>query len=229
VSLLQACLNGPRPRAHHDALPLRADELAVDGRRCVDAGADALHVHARDGDGRDTLDAEPVDRVLVAVRRLCPDVPISLTTGLWAAGGDPAHRLALIAGWGELPDQASVNLSEPGFDELCALLHERGVGVEAGVWSVEDAHALLRSGDGTRCVRVLVEAPLPAAAEIEALLAPTGAPQLHHAEGAATWPVLARALARGHDVRIGLEDTLVLPDGSRTAGNAELVRAARAL
>jgi len=227
--MLQACLNGSRPRAHHDAIPLRADEIAPDARRVVDAGAAELHVHPRDGDGADKLDPEPVSRVVVMVRGACPDTPLGLTTGLWAAGGDPARRLALVGGWWELPDYVSVNVSEPGFDELCALVDRRGIGVEAGVWSADDARALLASPFAARCRRVLVEAPLPAAAEIEALIAPLGLPQLHHAEDAATWPVIERALRRGHDVRVGLEDTLVLPDGRRAAGNAELVAAAVAL
>jgi uncharacterized protein (DUF849 family) len=37
------------------------------------------------------------------------------------------------------------------------------------------------------------------------------------------------AVCRGLDTRVGLEDTQHGPDGARTAGNADLVRAARAL
>lgn len=227
--MLQAALNGSRPRADHEALPLRADELALDARRVVAAGADELHVHARDGDGDDTLDPEPVGRAVFAIRRSCPDTPLGLTTALRAADGDPVLRLDLVAGWTELPDYASVNTGEPEFEELCILLREHGVGVEAGVASTDDARLLLASEIVPRCLRVLVEACLPAAAEIEELLRPSGLTQLHHGEGAATWPVLQRAVVRGHDIRVGLEDTLVLPDGRRAADNAELVRAAAAL
>jgi uncharacterized protein (DUF849 family) len=38
--------------------------------------------------------------------------------------------------------------------------------------------------------------------------------------------VIAAGAAAGVDVRIGLEDVLVLPDGRYAAGNAELVAAA---
>ena len=38
------------------------------------------------------------------------------------------------------------------------------------------------------------------------------------------WPY--SYLAHGYDVRIGLEDTLLMPDGSRAPGNADLVAAA---
>jgi uncharacterized protein (DUF849 family) len=224
--VLQAALNGRRPRSDHEALPLRADEIALDARRAVAAGADELHVHARDGDGADTLDPEPVGRVVVAVRRACPQVPLGMTTGLWAAGGDPVRRMDLVACWPELPDYVSVNAGEPEFEELCVLLRERSIGIEAGVTTVDEARALLASEVLPHCRRVLVEAPLPAAAEIEGLLEPSGLSQLHHAEGAATWPVLQRAVTRGRDIRVGLEDTLELPDGRRPAGNADLVRVA---
>lgn len=49
------------------------------------------------------------------------------------------------------------------------------------------------------------------------------------AEGVASWAVSERALARGHGIRTGLEDTTVLADGRRAADKAELVRAAGAL
>jgi beta-keto acid cleavage enzyme len=40
-------------------------------------------------------------------------------------------------------------------------------------------------------------------------------------------PVLEAALQHGYDTRIGLEDTLTLPDGSQAKDNAELVAFAR--
>ncbi len=45
----------------------------------------------------------------------------------------------------------------------------------------------------------------------------------------ATWDVLRASLADGQDIRIGLEDTTVLPDGSTATGNAALVAAAARL
>lgn len=51
---------------------------------------------------------------------------------------------------------------------------------------------------------------------------PLPPPLLHGTEDTA-WPMLDEAIARGYDVRIGLEDTLVLPDGRMAQDNAELV------
>jgi uncharacterized protein (DUF849 family) len=69
------------------------------------------------------------------------------------------------------------------------------------------------------------------AAAMEAALIDAGVDleQVHHGEGIASWAVNRRALARGHGIRTGLEDTPVLPDGRLAAGNGELVAAAAGL
>jgi uncharacterized protein (DUF849 family) len=194
-------------------------------------------VHPRAPDGRDTVEPDAAGATVRAIRAACPGVPLGLTTGLWTTDGDAERRHAGVEAWQELPDYASVNLAEPGSAELCALLARRGVGVEAGVWNVADARLLLERGLAP--LRVLVETsdggaddPVAAAAEIDELLVRGGvtAPQLHHGAGADAWTVLDAALARGRDVRMGLEDTTLMPDGSRARDNAELVaEAARRL
>ena len=80
------------------------------------------------------------------------------------------------------------------------------------------------------------EEPMPAAAvataaEAAAELARLGitARQVRHGYDLATWDVLRAAIADGQDIRVGLEDTTVLPDGSVAAGNADLVAAAARL
>ncbi len=174
---------------------------------------------------------------LRAVRAACPDVPISLSTseGIEA---DPGRRLELVAGWTELPDLVTANQGERGIVELCEHLIPRGVGIEAGLLTVEDARAFVAAGIAGRCVRVLLE-PLdgdPAtavahAAAMEQVLtdAGVGLEQVHHGDAVATWHVMKRAIDRGHGIRAGLEDTTVLRDGSHPAGNGELVRAGAAM
>jgi hypothetical protein len=85
-------------------------------------------------------------------------------------------------------------------------------------------------------VRLLIEpdepetsAALATVRAIEALLdaARIKAPRLLHGFDASTWPLLDEALRCGYDTRIGLEDTLTLPDGSPTRDNAQLVAIAR--
>ena len=233
--ITQACLNGARRPDEHPALPLTPAQLAADARASVDAGARSLHIHPRDAGGAESLDAADVAAALRAVRAAVPDVEISLSTGLWIAGGDPERRHALVAGWTELPDLVSLNLSEPGWETLAALLSELSIGVEAGLATTTDAEAL--AGGPLRPVRVLVEidddglGPEPsvaAAAAIDAVLDGAGVegPRLHHGYGPATWAVIGAAVPLGHDIRIGLEDVLELPGGEIAPGNAALVAAA---
>jgi uncharacterized protein (DUF849 family) len=233
--MLQACLNGRRSREDHPAVPISAAELGADARRAVAAGAQQLHVHPRAETGRDTVEPDAVAAAVRAIRASCPGVPLGLTTGLWTTDGDAELRHARVEGWRELPDYVSVNLGEPGSAELCALLSARGVGIEAGVWTRADAAILIDRGLAP--LRVLVETsdggapdPVAAAAEIDELLVAAGvsAPQLHHGAGADAWEMLDAALARGRDVRIGLEDTTVMPDGSTARDNAQLVAEAAA-
>jgi uncharacterized protein (DUF849 family) len=231
--LLQVALNG-RPAAEHPALPTRPDELARAARASVDAGAQVVHLHAYDASGIETLAPGPCAAAVRAVRAVCPGVPISLTTSA-AIEPDPIRRLELIASWTELPDLVTANQDEEGILNLCELLIERGVGIEAGLLSLGDAEAFVRSGIAGRCVRVLVEPldPDPEravahAAAIEGVVLGAGISleQIHHGDGLASWAVCARALSRDHGIRTGLEDTVVLPDGRPAADNAGLVRAA---
>lgn len=234
--LVKACLNGSRLPGEHPALPVRAEQVAEDAVAVVEAGAGALHVHAKDDRGVDTLDAAAVAAVLAAVRHRLPSTPVGVTTGAWTLP-DPAQRVATVRAWPALPDFASVNWHESGAPELAAALLERGVGVEAGLFTPAAVQAWLTWPRRAQCLRVLLEvADDPpegdAVAAARALVAALGAdaagvPVLLHGEGTSCWPVLREAVRLGLDIRVGLEDVLVLPDGSPAPGNAELVRAAR--
>jgi uncharacterized protein (DUF849 family) len=230
--LLQATLNGDFTKADHPAIPESAEELARDAQDCVAAGARAFHLHPRDADGREQLHADVVDSVVAAVKDAC-GVPVGVSTGAWIEP-DLRRRVELIRSW-RMPDYASVNLFEPGSIEVMQACLEAGVGVEAGLISVEDAEKLAASGLGSRLTRIMIEpVDVPAAdaaalvADIHSVLDRHGlaAPRLQHGDGEATWVLLTDAIQRGIDTRIGLEDTLYEPDGSRTTGNAALVRAA---
>ena len=235
--LVGAALNGARSRGEHPSVPRTPAELAADTSAVVSAGADVVHVHAFDESGSETLAAGPCAAALRAIRAAAPRVPVSLTTSA-AVEPDPQRRLALVTAWTDLPELVTANMGEPGIVELCEHLLGRGVGIEAGLLELGDVHAFVRSGLADRCVRVLVE-PLDAdpddavahAAAMEDVLAAARIrlEQMHHGDGIASWAVSRRALARGHGLRTGLEDTTVLPDGRPAADNAALVRAAGAM
>jgi uncharacterized protein (DUF849 family) len=233
--LIKACLNGSRARGDHPMLPLTPGELAREARGALDAGAGALHIHPYNADGRQSLEAGDVAAAIAAVSAARPGAPIGVTT-IALAEPDMARRLALVRSWSLLPDFASVNFSEPGAAELCVALLDIGVGVEPGLATAADTQLLIDSGLAGRCLRLLLEpeeqalgAALATVASIEALLdgAAIQTPRLLHGTDAAAWPLLDIALESGYDVRIGLEDTLCLPDGKQARDNAQLVVAAR--
>ncbi|GAA2793173.1 3-keto-5-aminohexanoate cleavage protein [Saccharopolyspora taberi] len=231
--MLQVCLNGARsPREHHH-LPVRPEHLASAAAASVAAGASDIHLHPKAPGGSDTLDAQVVAATLRAVRAAAPGVPVGVTTGAWTTP-DPQDRIRLIRSWTVLPDHASVNWHEPGAEDLAQALLDRGVAVEAGIHSgTGSEQQFLASPLRHHVLRVLAEVTdltkRGAATTAEALLRrldPAPAPVLLHGEGAGAWPVLALAARRDLDTRIGLEDTLLLPDGQIAADNAELVTAA---
>jgi uncharacterized protein (DUF849 family) len=233
-TFLQAALNGDRI---HPGAPRDPTTIAEAARSAVAAGAHSVHVHAFDDAGRETLDGAACGKAIRAIRALCPGIPISLTTSA-AIEPDPATRLRIVAAWQELPDLVTVNQGEPGIVELAGSLISRGVELEAGLLTTEDARAFVRSGLADRCRRVLIE-PLDAdpavalqhATAMEAIVLAAGITleQVHHGYGIACWAVNRRALDRGHGIRIGMEDVTLLPDGSPARDNADLVAAAAGL
>jgi len=243
VGRIKACLNGARSRHEHPAVPVTPAQLAADAAAAVAAGAEAIHLHPRGGDGGESLLASEVGAAVGAVRRACLGIPVGVSTGLWIAGGDVIARRAAVAEWrgltpGERPDFASVNLSEPGTAGLLAVLDAAGVTAEAGVWSVADARAAAALRPAAGWLRILVEvAGTPSAIalevasqilhELDAL--DVAAPRLLHSENEACWALVHRAGQLGLATRIGLEDTITGPAGEPVSGNAELTQMALAI
>jgi uncharacterized protein (DUF849 family) len=243
IERIKACLNGRRRRDEHPALPVTPADLAESGRAAVAAGAEALHLHARGADGAESVRAADVGAAVAAVRQACPGTPVGVSTGLWITGGDPAARHQAVAGWAALPgyarpDFASVNVHEPGLDDLIALLDTAEIAAEAGVWSAADVAVIAAAGRSARWLRIMIELSdiaasdaVPAADAILIRLDELGldTPLLLHGEQASCWPLVAHAGKLGLATRIGLEDTTAGPDGQPVSGNAELVQLALAM
>jgi len=200
---VQAALNGDR---EHPAVPRTPSQIAHDAGAAVRAGARSVHVHVFDDDGRQTFAAGPVAATVTAIREACPGLPISLST--FAQVEPDPHRLrAAVASWTVLPDLVTANQGEAGIVDLCRLLVDRGIGIEAGLLSRHDAEAFVKHGIARHCSRVMVE-PLDAdsdaavahAAAIEAVVVAAGIDlqHVHHSDGVASWAVIHRTLPLGH-------------------------------
>jgi uncharacterized protein (DUF849 family) len=231
--MLQVCPNGIRT----EGVPTSPDEIAAEVRAAADVGAEDAHLHPKDDAGADTLDAFHVAETVAAVRAATPSIQVGITTGAWTAP-DPVERAALVRSWTVLPDHASVNFHEDGAELVAEALFERGVAIEAGIFSgTGAAERFLAWPHAHHVLRILAEVtdpdPETATGTAKELLHDLGTrlsrPILLHGEDGGAWPVLRLAVRLNLDVRIGLEDTLDLPDGSPAADNAALVQTARAL
>ncbi|MER2091596.1 MAG: 3-keto-5-aminohexanoate cleavage protein [Saccharopolyspora rectivirgula] len=228
--MLQVCLNGARSPQEHYQLPVRPEELAKAAADAVAAGADEIHLHPKSVDGADTLDARVVAAVLTSVRAAAPNTPIGITTSTWTVP-DSAARMAAVRSWTVLPDYATVHWHEPGAEEVAQALLDRGIGVEAGILSGTDADQyFLDSPLRSRVHRVLAKVPdltargaVATARSLLQRLEGVEAPILLHGQSAGAWAVLVLASQLGMDARIGLEDTLLLPNSNIASDNAELV------
>lgn len=196
-----------------------------------------IHLHVRRPDGTESLAPADVAQTLTLVRTACPAIPIEISTSA-AIVPDVAERYQLISQWTIMPDYVSVNLHEEGALDLMELLIHKGIRIEAGIWQATAAEKLLSSHVANACLRILIEpqdAMLEAALmniqSIEALLdrAENQIPRLLHGLDTTAWDLVREAINRRYSTRVGLEDMLMLPDGTPAQNNTALIAAARQL
>jgi uncharacterized protein (DUF849 family) len=218
--VLQACLNGSRTAEEHPALPVSPERLAEDAADVAALGVTSVHIHPRDVIGALTLVGPEVATTLATVRAAVPGIEISVSTNV------PGNRTTWIASWAPLaagrPDIASVHVGQPGWRQLAQALHEVRVGVEL---VVEAPVELAELPPGIS--RITVTATRQTAERLLQLVEPLGLPILLHGRDDDAWPVFTYAARLEHQVRMGLEDTLRLPDGRQARNNAELIALAK--
>jgi uncharacterized protein (DUF849 family) len=227
--IIQGCVNGARPNDYHPKLPVTAEAVALDGASCISAGAAELHIHPRGPDGRESLMA--VDEAIRAVRIRCPGTLVGVSTGAWIEGDEQRTR-DCISAWRELPDYASVNLSEADAPDVIALLDRMGVGVEAGLATVADARRFVAIPNCHRVFRILIETGEQQVEQadkiadgIEQVLGKANVRRqtLLHGCDRTVWHFVERARQKRWSTRVGLEDGCHLANGDIASGNADLV------
>lgn len=226
-SIVKACLNGDRSRADHPAVPVTPVQLGQAAYDAAEAGAVAVHFHPRGPDERESLRWSDVEPAVAAVRERCPGLALGVSTRQ-EIEPDLDKRLTLLSEWTG-PDFASVNWHEEGAERVADLLVERGIGIEAGLFTPSAARKFV-TWQGP-VVRVLVEA-LPgispgadgvAAAQATLAVLPAGYDIVVHGENEWAWPVLEWARAQGYGLRAGFEDMLTGPRGESITDNGQLV------
>lgn len=251
--IVNACLTGMVPtKADNPSLPVTPDEIAADARRCVDAGAAIVHLHARDEQGLPTYRLDVYRDVVAAVKERCPDVVVCVSTSgrtfktfeersaVLDLDGELRPELAsLTLGSLNFPRQASVTDPEM-IARLAGRMLERGIVPELEVFDLGmlDYAAYLVDRGVLRepfYVNILLGSlgTVSATPFNLALLAqsvPAGATWSAAGIGRFQFRVNAMAITMGGHVRVGLEDNLYLDTEKRQlATNVALVERVIAL
>lgn len=233
--IIQACLNGARPKGFHQALPLTKEVMVSDALDCISAGAGELHIHPRGTDGKESLAC--VDELISDIRSACPGSLVGVSTGDWIEN-DVTLTRKRIEEWSCLPDYASVNLSEADAPTIFSLLETVGVGIEAGLATVQDAERFVTLPQRHKVFRVLFEleeqnlSQAQATLEgIQAVLEKAGVqrPILLHGFDETVWHFVREARDKRWSTRVGLEDGCLREDQSIATSNSELVAHAVAI
>ncbi len=245
--IITAALTGNVPtREMTPHVPLTSEEIAADVRRCAEAGASIVHIHARDTEGRPTLDAAVFQETARQIKRKAPEVIIQLSTGAragrdWEARANPVRLLPEMAsfttGSNNLPGIVYENA--PDFLLfLAGVFKETGVKPEIEVFEagmINNAVFLVKKNLLAMPLHFdfVLGAPgaMPGTVRNLVFLAdslPPGATWTVAGIGPAEIPLATASIAMGGHVRVGIEDNLRLPDGD-LATNAQLVQTAAAI
>ena len=237
---------GRKVKADHPAVPLTAAELATVAARCRDAGASMIHAHVRKPDGQHLLDADAYRDAIAAIRgAVGQDLVIQITSE--ALGQySPAQQRAVVRD--VRPEAVSLALrelvpdasEEAAFADLLGWMKAENVAPQIILYDVAEAVRLaefrkrgLVPFEHLPVLYVLgryTSGQTSAPSDLLPFLDST-APTFEHwslcAFGAQEIAcVTVGALLGGH-IRVGFENNEWLPDGSRAAGNEDLVAAAR--
>jgi len=239
--VITVALTGNVPtREMNPNLPVTAEEIADDVRRCADAGATVFHVHARDADQKPTLDIEVYKANARAIKSRAPEVILQLSTGAragrdWEARVHPVRLLpemgSFTTGSNNLPGIVYEN-SPQFIRHLAGVYQSTGVKPEIEVFEtgmISNAVFLQKKGllNAPLHFDFVLGAPGSMPGTVKNLLflsesIPGGSTWSVAGIGKAEIPLATAAIIMGGHVRVGLEDNLFLPDGT-PASNPALV------
>ena len=230
-----------RTKADHPRLPMTAEELAEEAAACVAAGATLIHLHVRDAAGAHVLDVDLYRAATDAVRRRVGDRMVVQVTTEAVGRYRPDQQIAVVRALhpeavsmalGELiPDDAATDEAT----ELLAWLQRERIAPQFILYTPAEVirfHELRRRGVIPQArpfvLFVLGRYTEPAEVRPRDVL-----PYLKAHDADFPWAVCAfgraetacvlTAAGLGGHVRVGFENNLWLPDGSRAESNADLV------
>lgn len=247
--IINVCPTGMIPtRASTPHVPLSVDEIVNDAIAVADAGAQMVHLHARDeATGQPTSDTRYFERILTSIRRERPELICCVTTsGRNWPEFERRSEVLLLKGAAK-PDMASLTLGSLNFltgpssnaihtiERLAMCMRENDIKPELEIFDsgmINLAKYLERHGilSGTKYFNLLLGNLNTAAAtigDLSHLVAALPADSVWAAAGLGAFqlPMNVAAILSGGNVRVGLEDNIHYDAGrSRLATNVELVQ-----
>lgn len=91
--IITACICGAEvTKEQNEAVPYTVEEIAREAKSAYDAGAAIIHLHVREDDGTPTQSKDRFEACINAIKEICPDVIIQVSTG-GAVGMSNEERL----------------------------------------------------------------------------------------------------------------------------------------
>ena len=242
---LMVAPNGARKlKSDHPAVPLTPSEIAETALNCFHSGADCLHLHVRDSDGRHSLDSGRYKEAISAVSSQVLDMPIQITTE--SAGiFDVATQYQCLQS--VVPKAASISIREIARDvavapALYGFCHEAGVAVQHILYNASDV-VLLDDWHAKGWIPTQMNSAIFVLGQYQPMR-PGQPSDLHDFLKASKhlhldWAICAfgqnelacatEAVRMGGNIRIGFENNILLPDGSVAKDNTQTVALAAAM
>lgn len=235
-------------------IPYTPEEIADEARRAYDAGAAAVHIHARTDSGSPTFEPQTFARIKDEVRKRCP-VILNFSTGTIL--DDVSPQCAYVRA--SRPEIAALNMGTMNYSKyspkrksfafdmvfpntydkitrLLAAMNDAGVkpelecfdsGHTQGIWPLVDMGALKPPLQLSFIVNVLGGIPpMVESLQLQTKIMPAGSQWEVIGISHCHWRMLATALVLGGNIRTGLEDHLYLPGGTMATGNGAMVEVA---
>ena len=228
---MQIAINGNR---NDSIVPKTMESIVESAISSIKKGAESIHFHPRDENGKETLKGIYVNNQIEKLRTQLKNIPIGISTGEWIEP-NLNKRLEQIDSWQNLPDFVSINYDETGFEKVTKLISEKGIKIEIGLISLESAQNFTKSnlqGDFLRILiepqEQLLELAIETVSKIENHINNCNIklPFLLHGLNKTCWDLLTLAIKKNYQTRIGFEDTLTLPDEEKAKSNMELIEQA---
>ncbi|MEZ5564492.1 MAG: GNAT family N-acetyltransferase [Gammaproteobacteria bacterium] len=247
--IINVCPTGMIPtRLSTPHVPLTVDEIIRDAIAVADAGAQMVHLHARDETtGQPTSETRYFERILTGIRRERPELICCVTTsGRNWPEFERRSEVLLLKGDAQ-PDMASLTLGSLNFltgpssnaihtiERLAMCMRENDIKPELEIFDsgmINLAKYLERHGilSGTKYFNLLLGNLNTAAAtigDLSHLVAALPENSVWSAAGLGSFqlPMNVAAILAGGNVRVGLEDNIHYDAGrTRLATNVELVQ-----